>query len=102
MKNSASLLVKTCLLSATLAFTVTAHSAAFMKLGDIKGESRATAEQPASEQKIQTTRGGQAMLLPAVQSAREAARRGKNTPKPSSDHSAGDEHEITYDIAAGV
>lgn len=68
------------IISATLLVSSPAFSAAYMKLGDVKGEAhQATAEQrvKAPEQKPQ------GLLLPAVQSAREAARRPAAQTEPS-------------------
>jgi len=100
MKTSVSILVKTFVLSVTLASTLSAHSAGYVKFEGVDGESKIAPEQPASKKQYQQSREGRAMLLPAVQAVREAAKT-KKKPK-GSDHSAGDEHEITYDIAAGV
>lgn len=69
------------IISATLLVSSPAFSAAYMKLGDVKGESSA---RPAAEQRIKAPdQEGRALLLPAVQSAREAARRSSAQTEPS-------------------
>lgn len=61
---------KIVLISATILSTSTAFSAAYMKLGDIKGE----AHQPtASQNYMASPQGSQGLLVPAVQKVREAA-----------------------------
>ena len=73
-----------------------AHSAAYIKFDGVDGESKSkpTPQQVDSKQKPRPA----ALLLPAVQKVREAAPR---TPKPS-DSTAGDEHEVEYDLSPGV
>lgn len=71
------------IVAAGLALTAPAYSAGYLKIGDIKGESQATA-QPAQARQIKRNEDAQpaAMLLPAVQKARETAQdKAKGTKK---------------------
>ncbi|WP_145999229.1 hypothetical protein [Oceanicoccus sp. KOV_DT_Chl] len=75
-----------------------AHSAGYIKFDGVDGETKTkpVPQRVDSKNKPQPA----SLLLPAVQQVREAA---SSKPKTRDNgHSAGDEHEITYDIAAGV
>jgi hypothetical protein len=88
---------------------VSAQAAGYIKFDGIDGEVKVT-QQTAAEQHMSnikanpgTSRG---LLLPAVQQAREAGhtarpRAGKNL-ESGNTRSAGDEHEVEYNIAAGA
>ncbi|MDT8382783.1 MAG: hypothetical protein RRB22_00050 [Gammaproteobacteria bacterium] len=60
-----------------LALSAPVYSAAYIKLGDIKGESKSSSQlEPAREIKSDETPKPAALLLPAVQKAREAGASG--------------------------
>ncbi len=82
MKTSASILLKTFVLSVTLASTLSAHGAGYIKFEGIDGESKATAQQPATKKQYKQPREGRTMLLPAVQPVREAAKSDKKSLRP--------------------
>lgn len=111
MTTFVSTIYKTLLIAtATLAFTSTVQAAGYIKFDGVEGESvrqHAPATQPSTVQKL--NKGNSArigLLLPAVQKVREAA---NTSPSPATksvqkgtSSSAGDEHEIEYDVSAGV
>ena len=81
MKNSINNLYQTLIIAgATLAFTATTQAAGFIKFDGIDGESQITQsssmQHDSATQKLNNrVRSQRTLLLPAVQSAREAARR---------------------------
>lgn len=58
-----------------LSFSSAAFSAAYIKIGDIQGESQGSKPAAQHSQKISPDEKPAALLLPAVQQAREAATR---------------------------
>lgn len=92
---------------ATLAFTASAHSAGYLKIDDIPGESTA-------KQQIAPTQGSSAIKLrsaevkraPAVYATHSFIKQAVKptkvnaTVKDTSTHRAGDEHEVEYDLVA--
>lgn len=92
------------ILTASIAFTTSAHAAGYIKFEGVDGESKFSQHQSAQQQTSQkldnNSRPQRALLLPAVQKVREAARasESKSGKKPNR-HSVGTEHEMEYDIA---
>jgi hypothetical protein len=111
MKTTTCKLYKSTLITAAiLAFSVSVQAAGYLKVEGIDGSARATQQTAAGQDmgNIKAQRGttSRGLLLPAVQKAREAGhtaspRAGKNL-ESGNTRSAGDEHEVEYNIAAGA
>lgn len=89
MKNSTTTsVIKGLTLTIAMVVAGSAHSAGYLKIGDIKGESTRTAPTAPTavpdQQQVDSGNGAKtAMLLPAVQSAREAAKRTESEKRKS-------------------